>query len=659
MIAPKVPPAPRRSAVSVRAVALGLLGTAVLCALTPYNNFKLGATLLGGNQFPAVVLFVLLLLIGVNVALRRFRPAWVFAPGELLTVWTLLLVSSGLPSSGMMRTFLPNIVAPHFYSDDKNNWEAKIWADAPSWLKFNDADAARAFFVGYPRGQEHIPWAAWSGPLFFWGIFAVLFFVASFCVANGLRRQWVENEKFAFPLVTLPVLLAEEPPSGGLVGDLLRHPLLWAGVGAVTVLHLVKGLHLLYPALPDIRTSWNLMEYLTVPPLNQLGQFQAMVFPLVIGLSYLLSLEVCFSLWFFFLFYKFEILLCALYNWDMSPPIGYHSQKLFHALQAFGGALALVGWTLWTARGHLADVWHKARGGPRAASIDDTREMFSYRATVVGLAASYGGIGLWLFLAGVPVPLILLSLLMMTLSLVVIAWVVCQAGMLFMAMPFIPLDLLSSTMGTASLKVPPLYTLYRAEGSFLYNTREMLLPSILNGEKAGDLTQTPQRPLFRAMVVSVGVGLVVSTIASLWLPYYHGGGNALANAWTYQTGPQLPLRALGSAASVPFVGSWTNGLHIGGGFAGVLGLLLARARGSFALHPIGFLGASVHAGHALWLSFFCGWLCKRLILRYGGMKGYAAWLPLFLGLIVGDAINATVWIVLGALTGTGYNLLPT
>jgi hypothetical protein len=28
------------------------------------------------------------------------------------------------------------------------------------------------FYEGYPRGQEHVPWAVWIGPLLFWGVLA-------------------------------------------------------------------------------------------------------------------------------------------------------------------------------------------------------------------------------------------------------------------------------------------------------------------------------------------------------------------------------------------------------------------------------------------------------------------------------------------------------
>ena len=651
--------APAARAVSRRAVVIGLVCAALLCAVTPYNDFKVAATYIAGNQFPIGALFVVIFLVGVvNVILRKWRPALAFAPGEILTIWTLILVASGLPSSGMMRYFIPHIVAPNYFSDDANNWESKVWAEAPSWLKITDDEAAKAFFVGYPRGQERIPWEAWTGPLFFWGILAVLFLLASFCVASLLRRQWIENEKFSFPLVSLPVLLAEEPRPGRLVSDLLRSPLLWTSFGLATALHTMRGLHLLYPSVPDITVHWNLMEFLRVYPWNQIGPIDAIIYPLVIGLAYLLPIEVCFSLWFFHLFYKYEILLGATYNWDMPGVSGGYGYKQFHALQAFGGGLGLLFWTLWTARRHLRDVWEKATGGPDAARIDDSREMLSYRATVLGLLVAYGGIGLWLYLAGVPGLMIGLSLLMMTLAFVVISWVVCQAGMLFLQMPYGSLDILSTTFGTALFKIPPMYTAYRFEGMFLYDTREMLAPSLLNGAKTADAARFPARRLFWAMAASVALGLVISAVASLQLPYYNGGANSLSNPWMYRSAPTKPLSFLGGAASVPYVGAWTNWLHILAGLGGVGGLLILRGQFNAGIHPIGFLSASVHAMHMLWFSIFLGWIFKSLVQRYGGMRGYLALLPFFLGLIVGDVINAVVWILLGYATGTGYHVMP-
>jgi hypothetical protein len=652
-------PARRSVGVTGRAVFLGLLGAAAVSLITPYNNNKIAATPLGGNQFPIAALFMLLLLVVANIPLRRWWRHRAFAPGEILTVWSMVLASAGIPSSGMMRTFIPNIPAPLFFSNASNEWQNKVWGSLPVWLKMTDKSAADAFFIGYPRGQEHIPWSAWIVPLIGWGTFGLFFTGASFCVASLLRKQWVENERFAFPLVTLPLLLAEEPREGHLINDLLRSPVLWLGAVIPTVIHTLKGMHLLYPTIPDLPLGWNLASYFTTSPWNQIGQFSALIFFLVIGFSYLLPREVCFSIWFFFLFYKGEILLGAYNNWDIPAPLGWFSEKQFHTLQAFGGALALLTWTLWSSRNHLRNVWRKALGEADSALIDDSAEMLSYRGMLLGILLCYGGMGLWLSLAHVPTVLIGLSLFLVTLALVVISWLVCQAGMLFMAMPFSNIDIVSSTIGTAQFPIPPLYALYCAETSYIYNTREMLAPSLLNGAKASSSARFDSRRLLGAMAASVAVSILVSVWTSLELPYYNGGGNALKNAWTYSVGPQLPLKVFANAASVPYVGSWVNVLHLSGGFLGVLGLLIARSTVSgLVLHPIGFLGASTYATQQLWFSFFIGWAAKFAIQHYGGMRGYTLALPFFLGLIVGDVMNAMVWVVLGYLTGTGYNIMP-
>jgi len=138
----------------------------------------------------------------------------------------------------------------------------------------------------------------------------------------------------------------------------------------------------------------------------------------------------------------------------------------------------------------------------------------------------------------------------------------------------------------------------------------------------------------------------------------NGGGYSLSNQFTYHWSPQKPLGFVAGAATVPVKGNWTNWLHLIGGFLGVILMLTARAQMSAGIHPIGFLCASVYSLHVLWFSIFIGWFFKSLIQRYGGMKGYLGSMPLFLGFILGDVVNAIVWIVIGNLTNVGYSVMP-
>jgi hypothetical protein len=186
----------------------------------------------------------------------------------------------------------------------------------------------------------------------------------------------------------------------------------------------------------------------------------------------------------------------------------------------------------------------------------------------------------------------------------------------------------------------------------------MLTPSLLLGAKAGEAGEINLRALFRAMAASVVIAIIVSGAVSVAMPYLNGGGDNLKNPFMYRSAPSRSLTFLAGISSVPYKGTLTNSLHIIGGYAGVLGLFIARARFGLGLHPIGFLVASVWAIRCLWASIFIGWALKAIIQRYSGMKGFQTALPFFLGLILGDVLNAIIWIALGYATGVGYQVTP-
>jgi hypothetical protein len=99
---------------------------------------------------------------------------------------------------------------------------------------------------------------------------------------------------------------------------------------------------------------------------------------------------------------------------------------------------------------------------------------------------------------------------------------------------------------------------------------------------------------------------------------------------------------------------------VGVGAALTWAIVTARSRFVwFPLHPIGLLMMVPFAMHAMWLSIFLGWLCKVLIMRYGGNDSYRKMVPLFLGLALGDIVMAVFWVLIDGWQGrTGHALLP-
>jgi hypothetical protein len=53
----------------------------------------------------------------------------------------------------------------------------------------------------------------------------------------------------------------------------------------------------------------------------------------------------------------------------------------------------------------------------------------------------------------------------------------------------------------------------------------------------------------------------------------------------------------------------------------------------------------------VWFPMLLGWAAKGIILRFGGMKLFRAWIPFFLGLILGDIVIGVLWSLIGAALG--------
>src|SRR5438067_1138934 len=102
----------RTHSVTPRSFGLGLCLALLMCAVMPYNDYFVAATYLSGNFFPiGGVAALLLLTLGVNpVLIALGRRDRIFQPFEMITVWSMIVVVAGIPSSGLMRYLIPHLV---------------------------------------------------------------------------------------------------------------------------------------------------------------------------------------------------------------------------------------------------------------------------------------------------------------------------------------------------------------------------------------------------------------------------------------------------------------------------------------------------------------------------------------------------------------------
>ena len=83
------------------------------------------------------------------------------------------------------------------------------------------------------------------------------------------------------------------------------------------------------------------------------------------------------------------------------------------------------------------------------------------------------------------------------------------------------------------------------------------------------------------------------------------------------------------------------------------------------LHPIGYVLLFAWATEVVWFSIFVGWLAKVVIVRLGGSTLLMSGRPVFIGLVVGEAVAAGFWLIVSlVMNWLGYeyqiiSLLPT
>jgi hypothetical protein len=72
--------------------------------------------------------------------------------------------------------------------------------------------------------------------------------------------------------------------------------------------------------------------------------------------------------------------------------------------------------------------------------------------------------------------------------------------------------------------------------------------------------------------------------------------------------------------------------------------------------PVGYIVSMTWHAQIAWFSIFIGWLCKVLIVKYGGPRMFQAARPFFIGIIFGEALAAGFWLLVTMyLAHAGYD----
>ena len=608
--------------------------------------------------------FLMLLSLVLNPLLRLTRLMEPFNRGEMMTLFAALCVSAGISSFGLVDQLVPLIVTPFNseYATPQSGWNKDVIPYLNRNLYITDMARIKEYREGFPSTEglwRKIPWSLWVKPVALWMIFVFAIYGMFYSLAMLLYDSWARREKLIFPLARLPEdLLNDEGAASGTLSSTLHSGLFWIGFLFVLLLlsyngvcqaELVRGLNPLTLGIKQDQLRQMLANsiFKGIADESEFG-FRFLIIFTAIGISFLIPLEISASIW---IYYLIGMVLFLIAFWTAagatmeSFPSNWLWENHFVSSLGAGGLLA------YSAAALVKLVVERAAALRQAAAAQGQR--LAAKDWAVKLPASMGWGGLlfvvscavaigwlawcrvsWYWSAGFLAVIVLVTVGLMR--------VVAEGGIYWFHIHTGPFHLIKSFGATEAVPKAVLAPLMPIYSVLFLDIKTFMAPAVMNSFKMQDETRAARR-WFHAIVIAASLAtVVVSFVAILYIVY--GVGANRAEGWFFTVGPQslfdnTQLLVSGGAAG--------SGQHnwifylIGAGW--VLLSIGMRRRFFWWLHPIGLVMLANPLIAQLWFSFFLGWCCKKLAVRYGGRHMFARLRPAFIGLIFGEFVAAFTW----------------
>jgi len=595
------------------------------------------------------VVFILFFLTLANTLVRRLRPGAALNQGELIIVYVMLTISTSLAGLDGMQVLIPVMTHGFWFANPQNRWEEML-ADAPRWLVVPDKQILYGYYNGSSTFYQWPAIQAWLTPALWWTGFIVVLIFVLICLSVVVRSQWADRERLTFPIIQLPLAISETGT------PLWRSSLLWIGFLAAGAVDLVNGLHYLYPSVPylsvaPVLTNYdanNLMRYLPDLPWSAIGWLPVTFYPAVIGIAFLMPLDLLFACVFFFFWWKAMFVLAAAVGvsrgWSeaMGRSIFPYANE-----QMFGGYLAIALGPLYVGRHYLREVWRSILG--RRSELDDAEEGMSYRMAAIGVLVGIALLVAFAVRGHLSLRIAALFFVIYYVISLAVARVRAEFGSpvhdFHLAGPGQTIIYLAGTQSLSQRDLSMISLLWWFNRAY----RSHPIGDSIEGVQMAARARFPARALVAAMVLASGVGAIA--VFWGWLHYAYslgvsskwGGGDwrgveMMQNLQTWLESPSPPNPGALFA--------------MGAGFA--ITTLLSAARATFPgwpLHPVAYALSASWSIHIVWMPMLIAWVVKLLVLRYGGLRLYRRALPLFFGLILGETVIGCGWTFIALIFG--------
>jgi len=593
--------------------------------------------IIGTGYLPRGAVCILLALVGVNAALRlagRLSGSWRLSARELLVIFLMLLVVGAIAGQefsqhvylnllGIVYYATPDIAPPELYLEDLN--PMLVPGASP------EDPAVRWAWEGLPAGRA-IPWRSWLTPLLVWTPFWFAIYWLTLCFGAVLAHRWEREERLLYPLVQVPLEVVESEPLHA--APLLHSPLMWSGFAFAVLLYSLKGVHAYWPVLPDIdlqRTTETVMG----APWSAFNRVPIHFYPEMVGVAYLLTVEVGFSLWFFYWFRRVQ----EFTRLAVGVKTGHYD---FYKYQTIGGYAVLAGSLLWSARAHLRRALAVTLGSlrPRPDAADAGEP---YRLAVLGFLGALAFVVWWCSYFGMSVGWALVQYAALPLVAMVAARVVCEAGMFIYSSPFRLNESIFEMAGTERIGAANVTLLTMTSWAQIRSTATMNLAAVMQSLKLGNEARVPRVQVLMVAMAAVVVAIVAAHVTSIYVIYAWGVPKLgwWPSASSLGTTTRLVTYLRTPTEMVP--ADWI-GLGLGGALTWGL-VVMRRLFVWWPLHPLGYVAWLGWPIDRYWMSIFAGWLWKVTVVRFGGYRSFTRLRPLAFGLILGVSVVLTGWIV--------------
>lgn len=571
-------------------------------------------------SIPFNALFCLIALRVVNSLLGCFLR-FSFRPIELIVLYVLLAIGTTFFSFDQLQGLLPSIVYPFRYASPENQWSELFLSHLPQWLIVTDRESIRSIWEGGKAWRLY--WHSWALPFTSWHLFLLLNVGIWTSLNSAVFIRWHKKERLSYPLARF-------------VWESLKIPkqarrFLLAGVLLGCLPDLSRGLQTWFPSIPSLMPAIDLTTFFRSAgrPWDVL-EVPLHIYPFIIGLTYLMPLDLAFSLWLFFLYWQGQILVRNALGRNIRT-VRFPNQS-----EESIGAWLIIG----------ATTLHRV--------LQDAKYDLVARRWIIGALIPFFAQVIFLVITGMPFTIAFIFAFFLVLIALAATRLRAELGPPAHELFFVgPDELLPALFGASTFSRPTLIA-FSLLFWFTQNPRNHFMPM-----------QQEAIALLHWAQASPRLYLKVTLIASLLAPWFFAFAywrtfyrHGLINALGYMHTAWMPWQRLQRWLTYPEPPDWSIASRIGQGIG--ITFLLMRMRVQWLgcpLHPAGYALSGNWTFGWMWFSVFCGWLTKSMLVRYGGLTAFQRGLPFFIGMTIGQLMAGAIWSLVGILAKRPMSVL--